>query len=96
MAKRLTAKEAKAIWLRVLFKHTGNSIFDEYLAKVVPKLQALKFTYGGQIKKEHKSYAYISKHFPALLRKFEEEVGKEMVQDKLPEKFSKQRRRGRE
>jgi hypothetical protein len=74
MTNRLTAKEAKRIWLRVLFKHTGNSIFDEYLAKVIPRLQALKFTYGGRIKKEHKSYAYISKHFPALLRKLEEEI----------------------
>ena len=76
MSKQFTAKEAKKIWLRVLSKHTGNSIFDEYLARVIPKLQALKFTYGGRIKKEHKSYIYISKHFPALLRKFEEEVSK--------------------
>jgi len=69
-------RQAKKIWLRILFKHVNNSAFDEYLAKIVPKLQALKFTYGGQIKKEHKSYAYISKHFPALLRKFEEEINK--------------------
>jgi len=76
MNNRLTAKEAKKIWLRVLFKHTGNSIFNEYLASVLPKLKNLRFTYGGKIKKEHESYAYISKHFPALLRKFEEEINK--------------------
>lgn len=74
MTTHLTAKEAKKIWLRVLSKHTGNSIFDEYLEKVIPKLKNLRFTYGGRIKKEQKSYAYISKHFPALLRKFEEEI----------------------
>jgi len=83
--RKLTVKEAKKVWLRIIHKNLNGSIYDSYLSIVLPKLKRLKFTYGGQVKKgmtknksfiPDKNYLYIQKHFPSLLRQLEKKIEK--------------------
>jgi len=83
MKERLTVKEARKAWLRIIHKNLNGSIYDSYLSTVLPKLKRLKFTYGGQVKKgmtknksfiPDKNYLYIQRHFPSLIRQLEKEI----------------------
>jgi len=62
----MNKSEAKCLWVRLVKKYygKGNSISD--------KLLRVQFIKRGEMKPGTKAYKYAVKHFPALLKKFEE------------------------
>ena len=63
----MTAKQAKQLWLGVLQKYKRR-----IPKEILIKLNRLRFIRGGEIKKD-KYYFYALKHFPSLIRIWEEE-----------------------
>lgn len=58
--------EAKRIWIGLVKKYygKGNSISD--------KLLRIQFIRGGEIRPKTKAHRYAVKHFPALLKMFDQ------------------------
>ena len=64
MNNHLTAQQAKTIWLGML---------GEFHAEIFRKLYNIQFVKDGKMK-ENKNYNYVKRHFPNLLRIWEEKV----------------------
>jgi len=60
----LTAQQAKAIWISILM--------ENFLSEF-QKLYHIQFIKDGRIK-ENNNYKYVKKHFPNLLRIWEEKI----------------------
>jgi len=58
--------EAKCLWIRLVKKHYKNE------KSILEKLLRIQFIRRGEMKPGTKAYKYAVKHFPALLKKFEE------------------------
>jgi len=65
MKNSLTAQQAKVIWLGML---------GEFHAEIFQKLYHIQFGKGGKMK-ENKNYVWVKKHFPNLLKIWEDKVG---------------------
>ena len=58
--------EAKRLWIRLVRKYYKNE------KSILEKLLRIQFIRRGEMKPGTKAYKYAVKHFPALLKKFEE------------------------
>ena len=58
--------EAKRLWIGLIKKHYKKE------KSILEKLSRIQFIRRGEMKPGTKAYKYAVKHFPALLKKFEE------------------------
>lgn len=64
MTNRLTAQQAKAIWISILMENFLNQF---------QKLYHVQFIKDGKMK-ENNNYNYVKRHFPNLLKIWEEKI----------------------
>ena len=65
----MNKSEAKRIWIGLVKKHYKKE------KSILEKLLRIQFIKRGEMKPGTKAYKYAVKHFPALLKKFEEARG---------------------
>lgn len=82
-------EDGKKVWLGVLEEHMAASpLLRIPMTETKDKLKAIKFTYGGDMKKFRKdgtrldkAYEYALRHFPTLLKIFENKMGLSRVEE---------------
>jgi len=69
----MTAKDYRRQWERFLRRTFGRKWHGVDVSSLLGKLRPMRFS-RGQMKTSCSAYQYAQKHFPTLLRKFEEEI----------------------